>query len=268
MQWNEAIKASIEAMRATYHDDMSIQHIQTLVSMFDLTSLNTSDSIESITEVCKKAITPYGPVAAVCFYPQFIHVALEQLAGTSVQVATVINFPEGNEALEKVMQDIGNVLAMGATELDVVFPYSRYLAGERQYAQHFVSACKTVCGEEALLKVILETGVLNDPAIIADATYDVFTAGADFVKTSTGKIPEGASLEAAATMLLVIEHLHSRLNRPLGIKIAGGIKTLTQAMEYMSLANIIMGEEWISPSVFRIGTSQLIDQLGSKNSLQ
>ncbi|MEQ1790288.1 MAG: hypothetical protein ABL857_07585, partial [Rickettsiales bacterium] len=149
----------------------------------------------------------------------------------------------------------------GAQEIDVVFPYSRYLAGETQYAHTFVSSCKAACGDAMTLKVILETGALNDIAIIADACFETLAAGADFVKTSTGKIAEGATLEAAATLLLVIRHMLPQLKHNVGLKISGGIRELQQAAQYIELADRIMGREWVTPDTFRIGASKLVDEI-------
>ena len=135
------------------------------------------------------------------------------------------------------------------------------MAGERHYAQTFVSACKIACGDEVTLKVILETGVLGEITIIADAAYDALSAGADFIKTSTGKLTEGATLEAAATMLLVIQHITPQLKHHVGLKVSGGIRTLEQAAQYIELADAIMGRDWVKPSTFRIGASKLMDEI-------
>lgn len=162
-----------------------------------------------------------------------------------------------------MLLEIGRALEDGAQEIDVVFPYERYLAGERQYAQTFVSTCKAACGSAAL-KVILETGALSDVTLIADAGYDVLAAGADFVKTSTGKINEGATLEAAATLLLVVKHISSQLHRPVGVKVSGGIRKIEDAIAYVELADSIMGREWVTPATFRIGASKLVDEISNK----
>jgi deoxyribose-phosphate aldolase len=135
------------------------------------------------------------------------------------------------------------------------------LAGERHYAKDYIETCKAACGETITLKVILETGALNDPALIADACFDVFSVGADFVKTSTGKISEGATLEAAATMLLVIKHMQPQVKHTLGLKVSGGIREVQQAAQYVELADAILGRDWVTPQTFRIGASKLIDAL-------
>lgn len=258
MDWSDAINVQIHTLQPAQIDE---ELIYRLVRFIDLTSLNDTDTQESIAEFIQKAQTPYGHVAAVCVYPAFVQLVADQYAGSAIQTATVANFPDGADKLEDVLVEIGRALANGAQEVDVVFPYHRYLAGERQYAHTFVEACKAACGENITLKVILETGALIDPAIIADAAYDSFAAGADFIKTSTGKITEGATLEAAATMLLVIKHLSTQVKRPLGLKVSGGVRSLEQAAQYLHLADTIMGKQWASTDTFRIGTSKLIDEI-------
>lgn len=257
MQWSDAIQEQIETIKPV---KQSPEIIQRIMGLIDLTSLNDSDTEASVSAFMQKAQTQYGHVAGVCVYPQFMRLVADALAGTPIKAATVANFPEGATPLDSVLLEIGRALEDGAQEIDVVFPYQRYLAGERKYAHTFVETCKAACGS-ATLKVILETGALNDPAIIADASFDVIAAGADFIKTSTGKINPGATLEAAATMLLVIKHMSAQLNRPVGFKASGGIKDIQQATQYIQLADQIMGVKWVNPGTFRIGASRLMDEL-------
>lgn len=258
MQWAEVVREMTETIKPV---KSSIPLLQRMLSLVDLTSLNATDTETSIAAFCEKAQLSFGHVAAVCVYPQFVRLVAAQFAGTTIKVATVANFPEGNASLETVLLEIGAALQEGAEEIDVVFPYLRYLAGEQQYAHTFVAACKAACGDNVTLKVILETGALLDPAIIADAALEALTAGADFIKTSTGKIAEGATLEAAATMLLVIKHALPQLKRNVGIKISGGVRDIQQAAQYMQLADNIMGREWVEPATFRIGASKLVDEI-------
>jgi deoxyribose-phosphate aldolase len=196
-------------------------------------------------------------VAAVCVYPAFVKQAVAALHGTSVNVATVINFPEGNHSLTSVTHAIQSALNEGAEEIDIVFPYPRYLAGEKTDVKEYLHACKLACGDH-LLKVILETGALKDLHIIAAASELAIEAGADFLKTSTGKIAIGATLEAAAVMLQTIRN---KSNDSVGFKVSGGVRTIPQALEYIALAEKIMGADWVTPAHFRIGASQLADVL-------
>ncbi|OGT36984.1 MAG: deoxyribose-phosphate aldolase [Gammaproteobacteria bacterium RIFCSPHIGHO2_12_FULL_37_14] len=235
--------------------------LQRLFSLLDLTSLNESDNNDTIAAFFEKANSVYGHVAAVCIYPRFVRLAVTQFAGSPIKVATVVNFPEGSSSLSDVLIEINQALEDGAQEIDMVFPYSRYLAGEQQYSRDFISACRAACGAKAVLKVILETGALGDSVIIADACYAAMMAGADFVKTSTGKIAQGATLEAAAAMLLVIKHARAQLKHEVGLKVSGGIRDIQQAAQYMQLLENMMGSAWITPHTFRIGASQLVNEI-------
>lgn len=258
MDWTEAIENQIDHLKpVTINDGLK----EKVVGLIDFTNLNENETEQNLSSWCQKAQNTYGQVAAICTYPQFVRLMVANFAGTSIKIDTVANFPSGDERLQDVLIEINRALTDGATEIDVVFPYHRYLAGERQYATSFVETCKAACGEQALLKVILETGALGDSAIIADATYDAILGGADFIKTSTGKVSDGASLEAAAVILLVIKHAQSKVHRRLGIKISGGVKDLQQALLYLELAENIMGRDWPSKETFRIGSSKLLDEI-------
>jgi deoxyribose-phosphate aldolase len=236
--------------------------LDSILKLIDLTSLNETDTELSIKTLCHKAVTPFGHVAAVCVYPKFVQQAKTLLQTTPVKIATVVNFPEGKDSLQQVLPLIAEALSDGANEIDVVFPYTQYLAGQRQMACNFIHQCKEACGDN-ILKVILESGALNDETIITEASRDALLAGADFLKTSTGKIAAGASLSAATAMLKVIKQLSGELKRPLGFKASGGIRTIEQAQQYLDLANQIMGTGWISPKTFRFGASQLLDEVVS-----
>lgn len=258
MQWSEAILGHINALKPI---NITVDLTQKILGLMDLTRLVENDTESGMATFLESTKPPFGHVAAVCVYPEFIRLATAEFISTPVKVASVINFPKGDNTLEEVLVEINQALEAGAQEVDIVFPYHRYLAGERQYAQTFVSSCKAACGESLLLKVILETGVLKDPSIIADAAFDVLAAGADFVKTSTGKSDMGATLESVATLLLVVKHMLPQLKRPIGVKVSGGVKTLEQAAQYLQLADNIMGLAWAKPETFRIGASQLMQEV-------
>ncbi len=258
MQWSEAIEKHVNAL-SPVTPDMAL--LRRLYSLIDLTSLNDHDTESDIAMLCEKAQSSLGHVAAVCVYSPFIPMVAANFSGTAIKTAAVANFPEGESSLETVLAEISQRLQDGAQEIDVVFPYRRYLAGEQQYAHQFVNVCKAACGDDVKLKVILETGALLDPAIIADASYEALAAGADFIKTSTGKISEGAKLEAAAAMLLVIKHTEPQVKHRLGFKASGGIRTIEQAAQYVELADRIMGGNWVTPATFRIGASKLVDEI-------
>lgn len=232
---------------------------QTILTVMDLTSLNESDTETSITAFCQKAVTPFGHVAAVCVFPQFVKQVKAALNDSTVKIATVANFPRGNEAIDDVISSISQSIRDGAQEIDVVFPYERYLAGDVEFSIDFIKKCKAACGERILLKVILETGAFPDTQMIAAASRDMILAGADFLKTSTGKIAEGATPQAATAMLMAIKEMSAELNRKVGFKASGGVRTIEQASEYIDLAIKIKGPDWVTPHTFRLGASQLLD---------
>lgn len=232
-----------------------------ILSLIDLTSLNDSDDESTIETLCKKAINHGDHVAAVCVYPRFVKQAVKFFMGKPVHVATVVNFPGGNDPLDTVLDSIRQSVDHGAAEIDVVFPYQLYLSGKKHEAYQFIYACREHCPKNILLKVILETGALLDSFQIEEVSRNVLLAGADFLKTSTGKIAVGATLDAAKIMLNAIKQMSPELNRPIGFKASGGIRTILQAKQYIDLAAQIMGYEWVIPQHFRLGASQLVDAL-------
>lgn len=225
-----------------------------VISLLDLTSLNESDDAAAITTLCSNAIANDQAVAAVCVYPAFVAQAVAALRDHPVKVATVANFPHGKDTLDSVLKSIQSSLDAGAEEVDVVFPYVDYLAGAKEEAAVLIKACKKLC-DHRILKVILETGALHKASSIADASEIALEAGADFLKTSTGKIAVNATLEAAAVMLAVIKQ---QSTRHAGLKISGGIRSIEQAAQYITLAETLMGLDWVTPAHFRIGTSRLL----------
>jgi deoxyribose-phosphate aldolase len=223
----------------------------------DLTDLSDNCSEHAIDALCAKALIPHGPVAAVCIWPQFIDRACALLKGSPVRVATVINFPAGGEEVDRVIDDLGEALGDGAQEIDLVIPYEAVRRGDLDVASEMVAAVRDVVDQGRLLKVILETGKLADPGLIETASRIAVEAGADFIKTSTGKTPISATPEAAEIMLNVIK----ASGRPVGLKPSGGIRTVADARIYLDLADRIMGPGWVSPKTFRIGASSVYDAL-------
>ncbi len=230
---------------------------ETLISCLDLTSLNNTDTSESIIDLCRKAQTPYGNVAAVCVYPQFVGIAKEHLRHTDIKVATVINFPDGSLDSEKTQSAITTAVVKGADEIDLVFPYKQFLEGQKNECGLFIKQIKEHLGKKILLKVILETGELIHAATIAEAAKLCIQNGADFIKTSTGKTKVSATPEAANIILETIAS--GRKNA--GFKASGGIKTIDDAKKYLVLAVAVMGGKWVTPKNFRIGASSLLDNL-------
>jgi deoxyribose-phosphate aldolase len=240
--------------------DASSTHAETArraLRSLDLTDLTETCSDHAIDQLCAKALNPLGPVAAVCVWPQFVSRAREVLKGTPVQVATVVNFPAGGEDVDRVIDDLTEALGDGADEIDLVLPYKAVQRGELDIARDMVNAVRDVVHQERLLKVILETGELIDPRLIETASRIAIEAGADFVKTSTGKTPISATPEAAEVMLNTIK----ASGRRVGLKPSGGIRTLSDAAIYLDLADRIMGPGWATPRTFRIGASGIYDSL-------
>ena len=232
-----------------------------MLTLIDLTSLGESDTPLLIDALCQKAVTPAGQVAALCVYPQFVSQVRQFVKTPAIKIATVVNFPAGRDAIDSVVHVIQDAIQSGATEIDAVFPYERYLTGDKMGAQAFIRQCRTACTDDVTLKVILESGAISDLDTLSEISRDVILAGADFLKTSTGKIPNGASLAAAAVMLLAIKDLQPNVKRKLGFKASGGIRRVEEALQYIELARQIMGPEWVTPLTFRLGASQLLDVL-------
>lgn len=227
-----------------------------LISLLDLTSLNDSDTDGVIQTLCGKAVTSFGHVAAVCVYPRFVGLAKTCLKQQAVAVATVANFPMGTAESSDVMIEIDASLAAGVDEIDLVIPYQDYIAGNSEQTVLLVKSAKKLCRDKKL-KVILESGAFVDSDILYRVSCEVLDAGVDFIKTSTGKIALGATIQAAETMLRAIK----ATNPAAGLKISGGIRTKQQAESYVKLASEKMGEKWCAPANLRIGASSLLDDL-------
>ncbi|MCM2679555.1 deoxyribose-phosphate aldolase [Echinimonas agarilytica] len=230
------------------------------IALMDLTSLNDDDSEAVIAALCEKAHTSYGDTAAVCVYPQFVAFALKSLASlglSHVKVATVTNFPSGSSDIQNAVEQTQLAVAAGAHEVDVVYPYHALLAGDRDVGLELVKQCKAACGQHAQLKVILETGALDNPELIRQASIDAIESGADFIKTSTGKVAVNATLSAARIMLTTI----AELKPSVGFKPAGGIRTTEDAAQYIELASDILGPDYVTAARFRLGASSLLTHL-------
>ncbi|GGA66137.1 deoxyribose-phosphate aldolase [Neiella marina] len=231
-----------------------------VVGLMDLTALNDTDTDATVVELCQRAKSPVGLTAAVCVWPQFVHIAKHALAvndASAIKVATVVNFPHGHNDIAQAVAETQAAMAAGADEIDLVYPYQDAVQGNFEIGREMVEAVKAACGSKAQLKVILETGELKKPELIRQVCQQVITAGADFVKTSTGKVAVNATLEAARIMLEQIRHSGGKC----GFKAAGGIRTLEQADAYLELAEQICGRSWVVNSHFRFGASGLLDDV-------
>ncbi|MDQ2994637.1 MAG: deoxyribose-phosphate aldolase [Pseudomonadota bacterium] len=228
-----------------------------ILQCIDLTSLNDADTDASITALCSKAHTAHGDVAGVCTYQRFVPLTKKLLAATHVRIATVSNFPHGGDDIAATCDDISASIANGADEIDVVMPWQRLVAGDDVFVGQFLGRCRQACGDHITLKVILETGALPSGEHIRRASQIAIDQGANFIKTSTGKVDVGATLAAAEIMLETIK----RSDADCGFKASGGIKTTPIALSYLNLCATIMGPNWISPQHFRVGASSLLDEL-------
>lgn len=234
-----------------------------VLSLLDLTRLEDDADASQVRALCIRADTRFGHPAAVCVYSRFIAAARDSLDGAGllqkVAVATVANFPEGGSDLKLALLDTEQGLARGADEVDVVFPWRAFLAGDEAAGADLVAECKAICGSRKL-KVILESGMLADTRdihAVRRAGEIAINAGADFLKTSTGKVAVGATPKAARTMLEAIRDS----GRPVGFKVSGGVRTLADARQYIQIAEDVLGPGSVSPTTFRIGASGLLDAL-------
>lgn len=237
-----------------------------ILSMVDITSLNPTDSVKSISEFVEKInkfdskfeILPHP--AAICVYPKFVSIVKDNLI-EDLQIASVAGgFPDANTFIEVKVAEVAMAVMEGATEIDVVIPSGMVISGEFEEIFDDLSEIKSAC-RDAKLKVILETGVLMDPVLIKKAALVAMNAGADFIKTSTGKVSLGATYEAVYIMSKTVSEYNALNNTKVGIKVAGGVSTTEQAVSYYAIVASVCGEEWLNPSLLRFGASRLVNSL-------
>jgi len=236
---------------------------QKSISLMDLTSLTDCETSEDIKKLCHQAKSQGGNTAAICIFPRFIPLAKKILAeqGTpKIKIATVTNFPHGNDDVAIALAETKAAIAYGADEVDVVFPYKALINGDINIGLELIEACKTACPRNVLLKVIIESGELKTPELIKLASEVSIRAGADFIKTSTGKVSVNATPEAAKIMLTVIKATNNS-HIDTGFKAAGGVRDVDDAQLYLKLAEDILGEDWASSKHFRFGASSLLGNL-------
>jgi deoxyribose-phosphate aldolase len=241
--------------------------IRLAVSMLDLTTLEGADTPGKVRHLCAKAVCPAPTMpeipscAAVCVYPSLAGVAREALENTGVRTASVATaFPSGQASLEVKLRDTEDALAAGADEIDMVISREAFLAGEDTRVMEEIVRVKEACGD-AHLKVILETAELGSYDHVRYASLLAMEAGADFIKTSTGKAASGATPGVTLVMLEAIRDYMERTDRPVGMKAAGGVSTSKAALHRLVLVKETLGDEWLSPDRFRIGASSLLNDL-------
>jgi deoxyribose-phosphate aldolase len=226
-----------------------------LLATIDLTLLSEDATPADVRALCAKAAASAVRPAAVCIYPEHAttaRLALDDAGARDVAVAAVVNFPDGGSDAGRALRETRRALTAGADEIDLVYPWRAAIGGDRDCGPFMVGQCREACGTR-ILKAIIETGELGDPLIVRELTITALDAGADFVKTSTGRSRTGATLEAAGVML---ECLRGRGRG--GFKAAGGIRTLADARRYFELAERTCGAGWSTPARFRIGTSSML----------
>lgn len=233
--------------------DLSMKDIAAkAMSLMDLTSLNDNDTEEKIVKLCAQAHGDFGHTAAVCVWPRFVATAKRELEGTGVDIATVVNFPHGGTDIDATVAETKQAIADGADEIDVVLPYKAFMEGDKEICRKLLKATREAC-KDHVLKVIIESGELEHAQTITEASRLSIECGADFIKTSTGKTPVSATLEAANCMLEAIRES----GKPVGFKASGGVRTTEQAADYLALADKIMGPKWAAKKTFRFGASGL-----------
>jgi deoxyribose-phosphate aldolase len=243
------------------------QGIRIAVSTIDLTTLEGADTPGKVRHLCAKAVAPdpqrpeIPSVAAVCVYPSLVAVARDALRGTGVAVASVATgFPSGQTTLDVKLEETRDAVAAGATEIDMVISREAYLRGDDARVAHEIEAVKEACGP-AHLKVILETAELPTYAHVRHASQLAIDAGADFIKTSTGKASKGATPGVVLVMLETVRDHAWRTGRVVGVKAAGGVSTTKQALHMLVLVKETLGDEWLTPERFRIGASSVLNDL-------
>ncbi len=247
--------------------DAKMAAIELAVAMVDLTTLEGADTPGKIRGLCAKAVRPdltdpgVPPVAAVCVYPDLVSVAKAELAGSRVAVASVATaFPSGRASLAVKLADTAEAVEAGADEIDMVIDRGAFLAGRYAQVYEEIRSVKEACGP-AHLKVILETGELATLDNVSRASWLSMLAGADFIKTSTGKVSPAATPPVALVMLSSVRDFEQASGRHVGVKVAGGIRTAKDAIRYLVLVNETAGRAWLTPDLFRIGASSLLNDL-------
>lgn len=248
--------------------EAKVDALKLALSMLDLTTLDAKDTEGKVKQLCRKAICPMGSasfdlpsVAAVCVYPNFVRLAKRSLEGTEIKVAAVATaFPSGMSSTRFKLEETKWAVGEGADEIDMVISRGKFLAGEYDFVSDEIRAVKEACGK-AHLKVILETGELSTLDNIRKASDLAMEAGADFIKTSTGKVQPAATLPVTLVMCEAIRDFFYRTRKKIGMKPAGGIATAKLALHYLVLVHETLGEDWLSPDLFRFGASTLANDI-------
>jgi deoxyribose-phosphate aldolase len=248
-------------------NEAKLAGLKMAVSMMDLTTLEGADTPGKVRHLCRKARQPMAerfdcpPCAAVCVYPNLVPVAKELLAGTELNIAAVATgFPSGQYPLELRLADVRDAVAKGATEIDMVIGRGVFLSGDLDTVFDEIVATREACGD-AHLKVIFETGELQTYDNVRLASQIGMEAGVDFIKTSTGKISPAATLPVTLVMLEAVRDFYLATGRKIGVKPAGGIRTAKEALQYLVMVKETLGDDWLTPELFRFGASSLLSDV-------
>ncbi|MGA1464581.1 MAG: deoxyribose-phosphate aldolase [Balneolaceae bacterium] len=253
--------------RRSIKKESKLSGLKLALSMIDHTTLEGSDSPGKVIQLCSKARTPFAPMpdlptlAAVCVYPTMVPVAVKALEGSGVHVASVATaFPSGLAPLSVKLEDTKYAVEHGASEIDMVISRGKFLSGEFQYVFDEIAQIKEACGL-AHLKVILETGELQTLENVRKASILAMMAGADFIKTSTGKVQPAATQPVTLVMLEAIRDFHQSTGKKIGMKPAGGIRKAKQALQYLVMVHETLGLDWLHKDMFRFGASSLTNDI-------
>jgi deoxyribose-phosphate aldolase len=247
--------------------DAKVFALELAIRTTDLTTLEGSDTPGKVAALCSKAVRPdpsnpsIPSCAAICVYPNLVPTARERLRGTGVLVAAVATgFPSGQYPTQIKVADVRSAVELGADEIDMVIDRGAFLSGRYAKVYDEVVRVKEACGD-AHLKVILETGELGTYDNVRRATLLAIAGGADFVKTSTGKISPAATLPVALCMLEAVRDVHTETGRRVGFKAAGGVRQAKQAIQHLVLVHETLGPEWLTPELYRLGASSLLNDI-------
>ena len=255
-----------ELAKRSIKRESKIYALELAIRMIDLTTLEGADTPGKIRALCAKAMhpdpeEPVPSVAAVCVYPSLVGVARRALDGSGVKVASVATaFPSGQASIDVKLADVRAAVEAGADEIDMVIDRGAFLSGRIGQVYEEVVAVKDACGD-AHLKVILETGELGTYDAVRKASLVAIAGGADFIKTSTGKVTPAATLPVTLCMLEVIRDVYDETGLVIGMKPAGGIRTAKQAIQYLCVLHETLGGEWMTPDLFRFGASSLLNDV-------
>lgn len=265
---SEQVDALVAKARAAAGRNENAEVYKLCYSCIDLTSLNTTDSVEGIAEFTRKTVAfesqfPGVPnVASICVYPNFVETVGLGIGDSGIRITSVAGgFPSSQTFLEVKMLEIAMAVENGADEIDIVMNVGQMLSGEYEQLANDIEIIRSEIGDDVVLKVIIESGALVNPELIRKASLLSMLAGADFVKTSTGKIPVAATPEAAVAMCGAIVDYYNKTGRKVGFKAAGGVRTPEDAALYYTIVEMILGKEWLTPALFRIGASSAANNL-------